>query len=1850
MTTPGAGAPDRGLGASTRSVRAPSAVPALTILLLAALALRLIIAYVLLPKSGFESDLGTFTAWAFRMVEVGAAGFYDVPGLSDYPPAYMLVLGFLGRLGQIIGAADGTGVATTTALLKMPPILADIATGALLYVVAMRWFGDRPRGGQLALLAAALYVFNPVTWYDSAIWGQVDAIGALLTLAMVALLVEGHEEAATAVTVLAGLAKPQYGVVLVPLLAVVLLRRHLLLPGSGPRVTAGPSWYRRWCEHETGIWRLVSSAAVGASLLVVVVAPFGLDMPGLIIQYGRAAGTYAYLTVNALNPWALVGSGDQSAMVEAGLGRWPSDTIGLIGPVPGVVIGTVLLVGGFVVGLALLVRRDERLTILLAAAYLCLAFFMLPTRVHERYLFPVFSLLPLLAILDRRYLVATVILAISTFVNLHAVLSSPIWATPNLDDFFFGPDFRATPVLLGSVFVTTGVFLFLLWQVVRATLRTDASVIATPLVDMEPAALDAPDPMTAPSPSRDEPARVPDPTGLAALGAVVDAPWLEEVRPRPEPVALAPSDREATATRAAAVVTMGGDPAGSAEHDDEGDDAPLLAGLRSAVRRQVGSGLRRRDRSAELAGEPPGRIDRLDVFVALLLLVSALTLRGWRVEEPYDMYFDEVYHARTATEFLQHWRYGEPHAIYEYTHPHLAKYLMAAGIVLFGDDEVSATSALGFAPRDAVIERRWDAVASTAGRAGDRLYVSGDGGVRAFDLAGRQLVTELQLDGAQPKALAIDETSHRLVISDMSGGLWTLDTRYLDDVRAGDDPTIVPSADRLGDLGAPVQAMIVDDTGERLTAVLDDGRVAIVDLADGTILAEAAVPGAADAAATTGGQRLVVDVGAVDEPGSLAETLAGILADDATRIRALLVGAEGVVTVVSNLEQDEAINIQEALDQGELPGTTIESGDLVAVAATEGLVLLDAATLARVDAIATDAPVTSVVHVEGPAEPTLYGTTGERLLRVEVKKGQAPVKRDDVWMPAAVYDLVYDSATQMLHVLGRTPDGDASTVYVVEPHANAVYADALLPAPPVAWALDADADRPSQDRQQLLTIAADGQVAVVETGRNAFGWRLPGVILGALTAALIYLLARVLIRRRTVGLAVAGLVLVDGMMFAQSRIGMNDVYVGAFIAAAYLVFALLWLGRWRGWSALLVGLPLLGVILGLALAAKWVGLYAIGGIVLLILIRSAVGRLIALAALIAMTGVLGWVAISSPTSSTPDVVGTIVVTILAMLLTGLVLHVSRAGRTVLLVGLVFAAVAAPILVSVKGNGVFVVITLAVTLLLAVAIVLRPVRWSRDEARFAVAAPVVLGIVGTLLLVAASSSLPSEGMVDPTTLLAASLGLVAVGVLAYIGLAMAASRGRGPLAPTVTIEPAGGLPAGQPPRGWLRPGWRFGLPWLWALGCVLAIPVVVYVISFAPWVELGNRWIESFPAGNEGQTLLALQIQMYEYHDNLRATHAASSPWWAWPFDLKPVWFYLGNLAEGWTAVIYDAGNLVLFWLSVPAMIWLAFTAWHRRSLALALVLIGFACQWLPWARIDRATFQYHYYTSLPFVIIGLAYFLAELWHGPSARTWLLARVSVAAMLVAVPLLWLLRVPLCAVSGVAQVNPGSQACGYVSEAFVLTERAAVSLLIVLVGIVILAWQAHTLGLRRRRSDFEATPGGRLPPGAIWLLITAVTTGVAVAIVQSRFAETPLVTAPIGDIGPYVGALLLGLPLAVAAWLVIGARDPRRFIIGTFGAMIIWFVAFQPTIAALPVPTGLARLFQTLPLSTYNYDFQFAVNTAGATETSFLSLESVALTAMVACLAGAAMYAAAVWRSGGWAPGPDEDPTEGGSATA
>jgi hypothetical protein len=417
-------------------------------------------------------------------------------------------------------------------------------------------------------------------------------------------------------------------------------------------------------------------------------------------------------------------------------------------------------------------------------------------------------------------------------------------------------------------------------------------------------------------------------------------------------------------------------------------------------------------------------------------------------------------------------------------------------------------------------------------------------------------------------------------------------------------------------------------------------------------------------------------------------------------------------------------------------------------------------------------------------------------------------------------------------------------------------------------------------------------------------------------------------------------------------------------------------------------------------------------------------------------------------------------------------------------------------------------------------------------------------------------------------------------------------------------------------------------------------VAVYVASYVPWAFVENhQLVEGWPAGNHGQTLLTLTGDMYRYHNTLSSAHAASSPWWAWPFDLKPVWFYQESFAGGTSASIYDAGNLVIWWLGVPAMAFISWQAFRRRSLALALIAVGFACQWIPWARIDRAAFQYHYYTSLPFIALGLAYFLAELWHGASRRAWLLARLSAAAAIVAPALMWLFHRPLCGFVGVESVNPGSQACPTLIPDFVLTWRSAALAVVVGLAVLILVRQLLRIqhpGDVEPPESIEGQGPGEAGRGALRALgafgpalASVVLAAVALAVVTALAGEVPILTLRNVAVEPV--AILIALPLLLVASFVATARDARRFVVGTVLAIVVAAVFFYPNIAALPLPAPIVNMYQGI-LPTYVYPFQFPVSTVdrNVAGPSLIALGPAILLAALTVASAVVAYSAWVWR--------------------
>jgi hypothetical protein len=1713
----------------------------------------------------------------------GPFGFYQRDFFHDYTPGYLYALWFMGSLINVLNAQNwGDTIPMFQSFgIKVVPILADLAIGWLVHSMVLELGGRR----RLALLGAVIAVLNPISWFDSVVWGQVDSVGVVFLLLALRELWRDRPERAAIWTVVAAIIKPQLGI-MIPLVAVVTIRRALWPDGGeGDAARTGRPL------------RILTTGLVGFLTAVVLCLPFGLSVlelrgeppfvgSGLLEQVGVAAGGYPYLTVNAYNPWAIVPSNLGLSMANSG--QWICDfavtpetaaTVArgcgagsvAVGGVPAVLIGTTLLVATIALVLWLVARRPDRITILVGLAVLALAFFVVPTRVHERYGYPFFALGAILAAVAIRWRPAYVALSAATLANMYVVLTTLYPDNPSIADWFgIGPAIQSEVGVTVVAVVHGAAFLWVLVQLRRGALERLASGMSA----AEPS--DAGQawqrdvglaPARAPVPvSPDTPLGpfVPGPGPLSAVNvssaiARPDAP-MPTARPQAPPVSL-PTWRSRRSF------------------------AEL--GIFGWLRDRVLAPPIRPDRTAALARERGGRLDRFDLWLLVVLVIGSLFLRTFRLAEPYQMHFDEVYHARTATEFLQDWRYGIDHDIYEWTHPHLAKYAMAAGLVLWGGDHVQSTNALGVSVRAAAVEPRRATAGAPGGRSEERLHIATDTEIRTYDLRTRTLESIVPAPGVT--ALAWDAVGSQLVLGFEDGRLATLDVTSLGiaGVDIGPEPVEIATVDH------PVERLLAADDGATIAAA-SSNRVTLVDRATSSVVGSLDLERVADLAGGGSGPALVATIADIEDPAAVANRLAELLGESSADLEEKLTDPlVGPTVVLGNPGSgDTRTAVTAAIDDGSLPGVAIEEVPRIAVADADGLTFIDTASAAVVREIGLPGGAHGLAVVTDLDDTKLYVTAGDTQNPVytivaiagdSAKDGPADLGSHP--LPGLGTRVLYDTSSQQVHVLGQVQGstgstGDGWTVYAIEPHGNAVYADARLPEGfvPVAWAGDIEPDYPADDPQRLLVFSGTGATAEIDLGSHAFAWRLPGVIAGALTAGLLFLLARILFRRRLVAVLAGVFALVEGMLFVQARIGMNDVYVGLFIVAAYTLFAALWTGWLRGRLAFWLAMPGIGLLLGLALASKWVAVYAIGALLLLILVRSALGRVLAILGLIAITGVLGYIAISVPEGSG------------------------------------------------FGNLTFLLVMVALTLITVVVSVLHPIAWTDEEMRFAALAPGAAGALaffGALGLGRLDVALVL-GSLSITPLQAAIV--LALGSPVVIGAFWLAGRwGFGPLArapgpddPARRLEPP--APAHD---GWLRPGRSVGLPVAWMVVCLVALPVAVYVGSYLPWAMIDNHQIvDGWPAGHTGQTLLDLTGQMYRYHNDLTAAHPASSPWWAWPFDLKPVWFYQEGLAGGTSASVYDAGNLVIWWLGIPAMVFVAAMAFRRRSLALALIAIGFAAQWIPWARIDRAAFQYHYYTALPFVVLALAYFVAELWHGASPRTWLLARVTGALAVGGPAILWILSRPLCGFVNVLAVNPGSQACPAVIPDFVLTARSGALALVVGVGLIVIL-------LRFLDFDSRLASAGRSDlTGAFGSLIGTGLAVVAALIVAALLPDTPILTLTSIPVEPI--AVVIGLPLAYLGLQVLGATDPRRFAAGIVVVAVGWFGVLYPNIAALPLPAAIVNAYQGI-LPTYLYAFQFPVSTVDrGTDTPLLTptLGLLVGALVLACLVVA--YSAWAWR--------------------
>lgn len=385
----------------------------LGIMIVAAIAIRLLA----LQLPGHSGDVRVIVGWTQRIVEHGSLSFYE--GSASIYPALLYLLWPLG----LVLDADALNSA-----IKGLSIPFDVATGVLLFAVLAR------RGEQRAGLAAAgLYLFNPGAIIAGPVWGQVDAAGTLAVLGALVATAGRRHAFGGAFAVLATLLKPQFGIA-------------VLIVGTAAVV-------RSW--RERGIGPLAWTVVGCVWMYGIVAGPLALS-PGRYLELlGSAAQRQPMTSLHAFNPWAVIAGFE-------------------VPDAPYVGIGAALLLGGLVISMMPLRRRSDLATLLAVGAMLAMSLYFLPTRVHERYLFPVLALLAPLAATELRLRIPYVVLSLAygvtllyaldatTRFDLPAPIASVLALTPVV--------WLLTLVLMASALVFFVVFL----TDRRLALRTDA--------------------------------------------------------------------------------------------------------------------------------------------------------------------------------------------------------------------------------------------------------------------------------------------------------------------------------------------------------------------------------------------------------------------------------------------------------------------------------------------------------------------------------------------------------------------------------------------------------------------------------------------------------------------------------------------------------------------------------------------------------------------------------------------------------------------------------------------------------------------------------------------------------------------------------------------------------------------------------------------------------------------------------------------------------------------------------------------------------------------------------------------------------------------------------------------------------------------------------------------------------------------------------------------------------------------------------------------------------------------------------------------------------------------------------
>lgn len=368
----------------------------LIIVLIIALIFRLALAF-----SVWHPDVNNHIDWGIRFWEYGPERFYEADVWSyswpNQPPGTIYIFAGIRKLFEVIFSffwflnlkislfpskfifflEDNL----YPALLKLPAIFSDLGIAYLIY----RLF-ERVKRDKVGFFGAILFLVNPVIWYNSAIWGQTDAVINFFWLLSVFFLLEKKLLKAVFSYFLSVYVKIPF-LTFLPIFVIIVYKQKYKLPD------------------------ILESFLIPLAFIGLVTLPFSQGEPfsWLINLYQNKVLTQQLqlISANAFNIWAgLTGIQEKSHAL-------------LLGPFSYQTWGILLFVISYIPPLYLIWKKQNFITLFWVLSIVTFSMFMLLTNMHERYLYHFFLVFTIVVSQYKKLLPIYTVLSGINLVNLY---------------------------------------------------------------------------------------------------------------------------------------------------------------------------------------------------------------------------------------------------------------------------------------------------------------------------------------------------------------------------------------------------------------------------------------------------------------------------------------------------------------------------------------------------------------------------------------------------------------------------------------------------------------------------------------------------------------------------------------------------------------------------------------------------------------------------------------------------------------------------------------------------------------------------------------------------------------------------------------------------------------------------------------------------------------------------------------------------------------------------------------------------------------------------------------------------------------------------------------------------------------------------------------------------------------------------------------------------------------------------------------------------------------------------------------------------------------------------------------